>query len=127
MRLVYAYNILGAGVVGAILLLAPGFATRQLFAGTMKPDASTAVLGSIWLAVGALSVLGLFFPAQMSSIFLVQLVYKMVWLLGVALPAVLVGRAGSISLVMTAMFVVWVVVLPFAIPFGRIFGAWPGT
>ena len=122
MRLVYVYNILGAGVVGAIVLLAPRFAAKQIFAGTAEPGTATGILGSIWLAVGIASVLGLFFPVQMGAVFLVQLVYKTVWLLGAALPAVLVGKPRAVPPAMAAMFVVWVLVLPFAIPFGHLFG-----
>lgn len=121
MRLVYVYNILGAGVVGVIVLVAPRFAAKQIFAGTVEPGTVTSILGSIWVAVGLASVLGLFFPVQMSAVFLVQFVYKTVWLLGTALPEILEGKVRSVPMVMTVMFVVWVLVLPFVIPFGQLF------
>lgn len=123
MRLVYVYNILGAGVVGVVVLLAPRIAAGRIFAGAVTLDASTSILGSIWLAVGVVSVLGLVFPAEMSAVFLVQLVYKSVWLLGVALPAIVTGKGRSIPPVMAILFAVWVVVLPFVTPFGYLTGS----
>ncbi len=122
MRFMYVYAIVGAGVVGLIVLLAPSFAAKHIFSGTVEPNIAMSVLGSIWLAVGALAVFGLFYPVQFSPLFVVQLIYKSVWLLFVALPMVVSGRAKSLPLVMTILFVFWVIGLPFAIPFRQLFG-----
>lgn len=121
MRFMYVYNLVGAGVVGFIILLAPNFAARYVFSGTVEPNIAMNILGSIWLAVGVLSIFGLFYPLQFSPMFLVQLIYKSVWLLTIALPAVLAGNTRSIPLLMTILFIFWVVGLPFAIPLGYLF------
>ncbi len=121
MRFMYAYNIGGAGIVGLITLFAPNFAAQYVFSGTTVPSIAMSILGSIWFAVGVLSVFGLFHPLQFSPMFLIQLVYKSVWLLFIALPALFTGNEGSIPLVMIILFVFWVVGLPFAIPFRYLF------
>jgi len=66
------------------------------------------------LAIAILSVLGLWKPIVFSSVLLLQLIYKGTWLLSVAIPAL---RNGSdFPKAMALFFVVWVVVLPFLIP-----------
>lgn len=121
MRFMYVYNIVGAGVVGLIILLAPNFAAQHVFADTMIPSIAMSILGSIWLAVGVLSIFGLFYPLQFSLMFLIQLIYKSVWLLFIALPAFFAANERSIPLVMTILFIFWVVGLPLAIPFHYLF------
>lgn len=121
MRFMYVYNIVGAGIVGFITLLAPNLAAQYVFSGTIVPSIAMSVLGSIWLAVGILSIFGLFYPLQFSPMFLIQLIYKSVWLLFIALPAFFAGNERSIPLVMTILFIFWVGGLPFAIPFRYLF------
>ena len=62
----------------------------------------------------------MFFPKQMSVVFLLQLIYKGTWLLVVALPAVINHQPYPKG--MALFFVVWVVILPFVIPWGYLFG-----
>jgi len=55
----------------------------------------------------------------MSVVLLFQLIYKASWLPAVALPAMLNGEPYPAG--MARFFVVWVVVLPFVIPWGTLF------
>lgn len=121
MRVVYAANILVGAAVGGLSLFAPQRAVQCLFGGTTSPSVETRVLGSLWIAIAALSLAGLVRPHELSPVFLLQLIYKVLWLLVVALPAVVTGRTRSLPMVMTVVFLVYVVVLPFAIPYGYLF------
>ena len=92
MRVVYAVNVLMAGTVGGLSLFAPQRAVRYVFGGLTSPSVEMRVVGSLWLAVAALSVAGLVRPQELSPVFLLQLIYKALWLLVVALPAVVSAR-----------------------------------
>ena len=121
MRLLYTGNVLVAGTVGALSLFAPKQAVRYVFGGTTSPSVEMRVVGSLWLAIAALSLAGLVRPHELSPVFLLQLIYKGLWLLVVALPAVVTGRTRSLPIGMAVFFLVWVVLMPFAIPYGYLF------
>jgi hypothetical protein len=108
MQVVYAANVLTGGTVGGLSLFAPQRAARYAFGGKTSPSVE-------------MRVAGLVRPQEMSPVFLLQLIYKALWLLVVALPAVVAGRARSLPIVMTVIFLVYLAVLPFAIPFGYLF------
>jgi len=44
------------------------------------------ILGSLWTAILIGSILGLFFPATMSPLLLIQVLYKTLWLLVFVVP-----------------------------------------
>ncbi|MEM1043293.1 MAG: hypothetical protein AAGI91_11770 [Bacteroidota bacterium] len=120
LRFVYAANILLAGSVGWSSLFAPDQAQNSVFAGTASPDAALGVVGAFWCTVAILSAVGLFLPEQMAVLLVVQLVYKALWLLAFAMPAWRAGEAAVPSGVAVS-FALWVVVLPFAIPWRTLF------
>jgi hypothetical protein len=72
------------------------------------------LVGSLWLAIAALSILGLWKPLVYAPVLLLQLMYKGSWLLKVALPAVYQRK--EFPKAMTVFFLIWVFVLPFVIP-----------
>lgn len=78
------------------------------------------LVGALWGAIFLLSMLGLWWPERMSVVLLLQLIYKASWLLIVALPIYLAG--GNYPRGMAVTFLIWVLVLPFVIPWGYIFG-----
>lgn len=117
-RLIYAANVLVAGVVGGLTLFAPAAGARTVFSGTVEPSAGLRVVGSFWLTIAALSAVGLAYPRPMIGVLAIQLGYKGLWLAVVAAPALIGGRAGSLPVGMAAFFAVWVAILPFAIPWG---------
>ena len=121
MRFVFGANVVVAGFVGYVSLFKPALAPVVVFQGMANSDAALAVTGSFWLAIAILSVVGIFFPIQMSAVLLVQLLYKGMWLLFFALPAYLNGRSQSVPAGIALFFTVWVVVLPIVIPFSVLF------
>ncbi len=69
MRFVYGLNVLAAGVPGLLVLFGP----TSFLSGVTQDRLYFGVLGSIWLAIGVLSVLGLRRPLQFSAIFPLQI------------------------------------------------------
>ena len=123
LRTIYVANILLAGNVGWISLFDPYRATAVVFSETTAANIPTGVVGSFWLTIALLSVAGLFSPVRFSVVLLVQLIYKGMWLLAVAVPAILANRIDLIPIGMTVSFLIWVIILPFVIPFRLLFSS----
>lgn len=98
----YTGNILLAGIPGAVMIGLPEWARANMFAGTQDP-AMFGMTGSIWLAIGLGSMIGLRNPQLMKGIFFVQILYKTIWVLTVALPLLL---QGNMTVVPMAIFFV---------------------
>jgi hypothetical protein len=76
------------------------------------------LVGALWSAIWLLSIVGLWLPEQMRIVLVFQLVYKSSWLLFAALPAALHSEPYPKG--MAVFFLVWVLILPFVIPWKEI-------
>lgn len=119
MKVIYAGNILVAGWISITSIFWPRAALATVFSHNFAYSEAIRLVGALWGAIFLLSVSGLFFPRQMSLIFLFQLIYKLAWLLFAALPALLTNQPFPKG--MAVFFVVWVLILPFAIPWSELF------
>lgn len=117
LRAVFVANIFVAGQVGQMSLFSQEKAARFIFESKALPSVAITIVGCFWLAIAILSFAGLFFPLQFSAVLVIQLLYKGLWLLFVALPAILSGQSHTIPMTMASFFLMWVIVLPWAIPF----------
>jgi hypothetical protein len=120
MTFVYIANILVAGWISITSLFFPRTAQQTVFSNAIQYSESIRLVGALWGAIFLLSILGLFLPRQMSLVLLFQLIYKSLWLLFVALPALTNHQPYPKG--MALVFVVWVVMLPFVIPWRELFG-----
>jgi len=91
----------------------------SVFEGNFEYSESIRLVGALWLGITVLSILGLLFPEKMSVVFLFQLIYKGSWLIFAALPAIVNSQPYPKG--MAVCFLVWVVVLPFVIPWKYLF------
>ena len=114
MKIMYLANILVAGWISVTSLFFPKTAAATVFQNAYPPTEVMRLVGCLWLAIAALSLLGLWKPLTFSPVFLIQLIYKGMWLVVVALPALLNGQPFPKG--MAVFFVVWVLLLPFVIP-----------
>lgn len=120
LKIVYLANVVVAGWISISSLFYPKVAQQSVFSGAFAYSEAIRLVGALWGAIFLLSVLGLFFPRQMSLVLLFQLIYKFSWLVFAALPAML--RQEPYPRGMAAFFVIWVVILPFVIPWRTILG-----
>jgi hypothetical protein len=116
LRGLYAANIIGAGLPGALITFAPASAVETMF---WPPQDLTvlSILGSIWLAIGLASVLGLLRPLRLLGIFVVQLIYKTIWLVTFVVPALLNGTFRAEAFVMVGIFLFLIVGALLVVPF----------
>ncbi|MGB3618995.1 MAG: hypothetical protein WBA12_12820 [Catalinimonas sp.] len=123
LRLVYAANVLVAGWISITSLFFPRVAQRTVFEWAFDYSEAIRLVGALWGGIFLLSLVGLFLPRQMALVLLFQLIYKASWLLFAALPAV--SRGLPYPRGMALFFLVWVVVLPFVIPWRALFAPVP--
>ena len=121
MKLMYAANVVVAGWISITSLFYPQVAQQTAFSGTFAYSEAIRLIGALWGAIFLLSMAGLFFPEQMSLILLFQLIYKSAWLVFAALPAALNQHVYPRG--MAGFFVIWVIILPFVIPWRSLFTA----
>jgi len=119
----YIFNILVLVPIGLMTLLG-GERGGQLACQGKFPESEgfRTILGSLWTAILIGSGLGIFFPATMSPLLLIQVIYKTLWLLVFVLPRLLHGRSNEVPWGIAASFLVIVVSYPWVIPWRQLFG-----
>ncbi|MEL6676172.1 MAG: hypothetical protein AAFR61_28460 [Bacteroidota bacterium] len=118
-KIMYAANILVAGWISLSCLFWPEVAQRTVFESSIAYSEGIRLIGALWGGIFVLSILGMFFPESMRLVFLFQLIYKGSWLLLVALPALIQAEPYPKS--MAIFFLVWVLALPWVIPWKALF------
>jgi hypothetical protein len=78
--------------------------------------------GSFFLALGLAAILGVRAPLKYCPILLVELLYKLIWLVAVVLPPALRYDFPFSTCVQTVIFVTFIVGDLIAIPFRYVFG-----
>ncbi len=119
LQLAYLANCLVAGWVGLSCLFSPNKAVQTVFSNTVAPSQVIRLVGALWTAIFILSFVGLFYPDAMVAVLVFQVLYKGVWLLIVALPAI--RNARDYPKAMAVFFLVWVAWLPRIIPWQGLF------
>lgn len=117
LQLVYAANIIVAGHIGITSLFFPKLSAATIFQNAYPGTDIIRLVGCLWLAIAVLSLFGLWRPLVFSPVLLLQLIYKGSWLLVVAIPAIKSNQSYPSG--MAAFFLVWVMVLPFVIPWAE--------
>lgn len=117
LQLVYAANIIVAGYIGITSLFFPKLSAATIFQNAYPGTEVIRLVGCLWLAIAVLSLFGLWRPFVFSPVLLLQLIYKGSWLLVVAIPAIKNNQSYPSG--MAAFFLVWVLVLPFVIPWAE--------
>ena len=122
LRIAYAATIATGGMVGLICLFFPTLGSRIGYERLAEPSPAIRVSGAFWVALAVLCAVGLWHPRAMVLVLVVELLYKGLWLVVDPLPKLLQKRGSEVPVVMTTLFVVFVVALPFIIPWGRVLG-----
>ena len=123
LKAMYILTIFVAGGFGLGMIFAPSAAASLM---DMSCDPSPfGIVGSVYLAFGLLSLLGLRNPLKFVPILLLQLTYKIVWLLAVALPLLIKGQFPASEISTVVIFIIVVAGDLIAIPFRYIFNKQP--
>ncbi|MEM7104458.1 MAG: hypothetical protein AAF502_15080 [Bacteroidota bacterium] len=119
LKIAYLANILVAGWVGISALFLPKTAAVSVFSNAFDYSESFRLVGAFWTTIFILSIIGLFFPKEMCLVLIFQVLYKSIWLIVAAFPAILNGQPYPKE--MAVFFLIWVVALPWVIPWKEIF------
>ena len=119
----YIFNIFVLVPVGLLTLLG-GERGGQLACQGKFPESEgfRTILGSLWTAILVGSILGLFFPVQMSPLLLIQVIYKSLWSLVFVMPRLLKGKISEVPSEIALVFLVIVLSYPWVIPWEQLFG-----
>lgn len=119
LKLMYAANILWAGIPGFIVTFFPDKASQYMFFAPQDPLIFSMV-GSIWLSIGILSAVALRYPIQFAGILGVQILYKSIWITVIALP--MIARGDYRAAPFAFFFLLMVIGFAYAVPFSYLFG-----
>jgi len=75
-KLMYIANIIVAGWISITSLFFPKTAVQTVFTNAFQYSEAIRLVGALWFAIFVLSIIGLFYPKQMSLVFVFQLIYK---------------------------------------------------
>lgn len=120
LRFMYLYTTLGAGGFGLAILAMPE-RMKALFGWPGEEPIALSIVGSMYLAFGVVSILGLRDPLKFVPILLLQLCYKLVWFVFVVAPLLVSGRFPGYAVLTAVIFATYVVGDLIAIPFSYLF------
>lgn len=121
LKFMYLYTVISAGLLGLGVVLAPDSIISMMGWPAQDPIIF-GVFGSVYVAFGLVSILGLRSPLKFVPVLLLQLTYKTVWFLGVALPLVMKGQFPTHGYIFAAIFLTYLIGDLIAIPFSYVFG-----
>lgn len=116
----YIYTALGAGLSGLSIIFVPEKVANLYMLPNQDP-LMLGIVGSVFLAFGLVSLLGLLSPLKFLPILLLQLCYKSIWFIGVILPLALRGQLPTYTLPFAIIFVSYIIGDIIAIPFPYLF------
>jgi hypothetical protein len=117
----YWYTFIVAGGFGLGIVLFPDI-IRSYFSWPDQDPVVFGVTGSVYLAFGLLATLGLKVPLKMVPILLLQLIYKVVWFIGVVLPLLIAGSFPAYAILHVVIFATFIIGDLIAIPFPYLLG-----
>eukprot|EP00884_Botryococcus_braunii_P003571 jgi/Botrbrau1/13214/Bobra.9_1s0006.1 len=123
LRVFYVANVLLAGCVGSLNFFGTRTLATHVFSGAFAQSDAFRLIGALWLGITLLSFIGIFKPILMTPVLLLQLWYKGTWLIAALIQAYVDKDMSSVPPEVAVSFAVWIVVLPFAIPWRHFLAA----
>jgi hypothetical protein len=120
LRGMYIVTIIHAGGSGLAVILIPNV-IQSIFDSPKQDPIVFGICGSVWVAFGLLSILGLRSPLKFSPVLLLQLSYKVVWFIGVVLPLLTAGNFPAYAIGYVVFFAAYIIGDLIAIPFSYVF------
>jgi len=126
LKFMYVYTIAGAGGLGAGIIAAPEVMKSTLGFPCQDP-VIFGITGSVYLAFGLLSILGLRSPLRFAPVLLLQLCYKSIWFVGVILLLLVARQFPTYAILPAAIFASYIIGDLIAIPFAQVLAPQPAA
>ncbi len=120
LKFMYILTIVMAGGCGLGMLIAPEL-IKSMFSWPVKEPIVLGSYGSVLVAFGLLSILGLRSPLKFVPVLFFQLCYKSIWFIGVILPLLVTGKFPMYAIPLCIIFAIAIVGDIIAIPFPYVF------
>ncbi len=120
LRGMYIYTIVGAGLFGLGMIVIPEV-IKTMFTWPVKEPIAFGIVGSVYVAFGLSSILGLRSPLKFVPVLLMQLCYKSIWFIGVVLPLLITAHFPSYAIPTVIIFATYIIGDLIAIPFSYVF------
>ena len=120
LKAMYIYTIAGAGGFGLAMIVAPQ-GIKSMFGWPVAEPIALGIVGSVYVAFGVLSILGLRSPLKFAPVLFLQLCYKSIWFIGVILPLAVTAQFPDYALVIAIIFATYIIGDLIAIPFSYVF------
>jgi hypothetical protein len=120
LKAMYVCTVVVSGSVGIGMILLPDTFQSVLRLPSQDP-VMLGMSGSLFLALGLVSILGLRSPLKFAPVLLLELVYKPVWLVALALPLFLKGQFPFYIVFISAIFLAFIIGDLIAVPFSYLF------
>src|SRR4030043_1530154 len=104
----YIFPIIHAGGSGLGIILIPSV-IRSIFDWPSQNPIVFGICGSVWVAFGLISLLGLRSPLKFSPVLLLQLSYKVVWFIGVIVPILVAGSFPAHAVMLVVIFLSYII------------------
>ena len=120
LRFMYIYTIIGAGGFGLGMIFIPDV-VQSVFRFPGQDPVVFGIAASVYTAFGFISFLGLKSPLKFAPVLLLQLCYKVIWLVGVVLPFLFSNGFPLYATTLLIIFVTYIIGDLIAIPFSYVF------
>lgn len=120
LKFMYIYTIVLSGFLGVGIIIMPEM-IKTKFPWPVEEPTTFGIVGSVYVAFGLLSILGLRSPLKFVPVLLMQLCYKLVWFIGVLIPLLVTAHFPSYAISMVIIFVTYIIGALIAIPFSYVF------
>ena len=120
LKFMYIFTIVVAGGFGLGIIFIPNVIT-SMYRMPKQDPIIFGIVGSVYVAFGILSILGLRSPLKFVPILLLQLCYKVIWFIGVILPLLFVEPFPMHGISFVVIFAIFIIGDLIAIPFSYVF------
>jgi len=120
LKFMYIFTIVVAGGFGLGVIFIPNVIT-SMYRMPKQDPIIFGIVGSVYVAFGILSILGLRSPLKFVPILLLQLCYKVIWFVGIILPLLFVEPFPMYGISFIVIFAIFIIGDLIAIPFSYVF------
>ena len=120
LRVMFALNIFLTGGLAIFLIIAPDTAAIVFSSPAQEPLLS-GYASSYMLGIAILSIAGFRSPLKFSPLLFLQAIVKIIWFIGILIPAMAAGHLSTFAIELAAMFIPYIIGDLIVIPYKYIF------